>query len=116
VWVYCKRGVFYVNHRNGFQRADKIGTLTLFTGSFDNMSYDPSLQLGAQNTPLRFKQLMLDTETGKIFKNNPRKFKKFLLSRDLELYNEFIQIKSSREQKLQIYNFVNKFNVKHPLF
>jgi hypothetical protein len=60
----------------------------------------------------RFRQFIIDFETGKIYRFTERYFKK-LIDTDVQLYNEYKSFPGRKKDKMYI--FLKKYNERHPI-
>lgn len=61
----------------------------------------------------KFKQFIINFETGKIYRFKKRYFKKLIIT-DVKLYNEYKKYKGSKKDKMYI--FLKKYNERHPIY
>ena len=110
VWGYCRNGVFYRFNGQDFSRLVMIGALCHFSERVQTYSID--------NTYTDYDsivQFLLDLEKEEISQLNLSKFSE-VLARDAELSKEFEAIKSKRKRKQAIYQYMLKYNKKHPIY
>jgi hypothetical protein len=143
LWGYCKSGILYINVQGTFNRITIIGNICHFVAnitSYSNRynSYSPygyspygyspygygyspygygysPYGYGSPNyrtTELR--QFMLDFSNGKVMEYDSKNVA-LLLMNDPELHDEFVSLRSKKQQQLR-FMYIRKFNEKHPLY
>ena len=135
LWGYSKNGILYINIQGNFNRITIVGsichfvaTITTFTSRYSSPYHSPygfspyshgygysSFGYGSpghRTTELR--QFLLNFETGQVFEYDTRSVK-LLLMPDPELHDEYTSLRNRRQQQLR-FNFVRRFNERHPLY
>jgi hypothetical protein len=128
IWGYCNRGKVFVNHNNAFNRIPFLGNVAHFVSNvtvhsynspyhrnpyYYNRYYDP-YYTGNTSTSEEMRQYVLDFETGNIYQYNMKTVETILM-RDPELYDEFIQLRRRKKNKLMFF-YLRKYNKRNPLY
>lgn len=119
VWGYCASDVVYINYGTDFNRITIIGSICHFVASVpmrigiaDPFYNDPFYN--SQQYTYVTQQYVIDTKTGRVLEFNVANMES-LLSRDEELYKEFIILKKKKKRD-SIFLYLRKYNEKHPIY
>jgi hypothetical protein len=119
VWGYCSNGVIYVKFNSNFHRILKIGSIIFFIElryTSPRLFPDPFISNPSHYTIKSYEySYMIDCKTGKILKYNLKNFLALLFD-DKDLYKKFMTIPSDRKRKKQMFNYLNKFNERNPVY
>jgi len=138
LWGYSKNGILYINVQGNFNRITIVGSICHFVATittFSSRNYNPYYSpygmspYGYRYSPYgmspygygspnqrttELRQFLLDFNTGKVMEYDTRNVA-MLLMHDPELHDEFTSLRSRRQQQLR-FNFVRRFNERHPLY
>lgn len=117
LWGYSENKSVYIRYHYYFNRLMVIGTLCHFTAYETNYMYTgpgtyPNQQYGSPVESMQ--QFVLDTQTGNVYPFDVKNMEP-LLSRDAELYAEFVKLKK-KQKKDQLFLYLRRYNEKHPLY
>ena len=124
IWGFSDKGVLYINMNNEFNRIPVFGSIGHFIANKTYTEYDPYrynpyrtydpyyYDYGSTKTVLM--QYLLDFETGKIYDFNYKSVE-LLISKDAELYEEFVSLSKRKRKKLK-FLYIRKYNNKHPIY
>ena len=139
LWGYSKNGILYINVQGNFNRITIVGsichfvaTITTFSSRYNNpygyspygyspygymyspYGYSPYGYGSPNQRTTELRQFLLDFNTGKVLEYDTRNVLMLLMT-DPELHDEFASLRSRRQQQLR-FNFVRRFNERHPLY
>jgi hypothetical protein len=124
IWGFCDKGVLYINMNEEFNRIPVFGSIGHFIANKTYTEYDPyrynpyrtydSYYYDYGSTKTVLMQYLLDFETGKIYDFNYKSVE-LLLSKDAELYEEFVSLSKRKKKKLK-FLYIRKYNNKHPVY
>ena len=119
VWGYCSNDVVYIKYNRNFHRILKIGSIIFFIELYNTSTtyyQDPIkfIPYFRTNSSIEY-QYIIDFKTGDILKYDLNNFLALLFD-DKDLYNKFMAIPSDRKRKKQMFNYLNKFNERNPVY
>ena len=124
IWGFSDKGVLYINLNQEFNRIPVFGSISHFIANKTYTDYDPyaysrpysaynSYYYDQSNTKTILMQYILDFDSGKIYDFNYKSVE-LLLSKDQELYEEFISMSKRKRKKLK-FLYIRKYNKIHPV-
>lgn len=129
LWGYSQNNTLYLNFEKNFYRVPVFGNISHFLGTIETYNYNnygmyPGGMYGGMygggmysNIPVKqreVRQFLFDFYSGDIMDytlNNAE----LLLSRDLKLYEEFMQMKKNRRREMMMM-YIRKYNLAHPVY
>ena len=125
IWGFSDRGVLYINLNEEFNRIPVFGSISHFIANktyteYDPYSYSPYNRYSthhysdSRTTKTVLMQYILDFESGKIYDFNYKSVE-LLISKDEELYEEFVKLSNRKKKKLK-FLYLRKYNKKHPVY
>ncbi|MDR2836457.1 MAG: hypothetical protein LBV69_09780 [Bacteroidales bacterium] len=125
IWGYSIGGKPYIFFANKFNMIPSLGTIsyfvtTVFVTRYYGGDYNPFYGGFYENYPIRsykeaeLRQFFLSMKTGKIFEYDEKNVS-MLIKDDSQLSEQFEKL-SKRKQKKQKYDFIIKYNERHPLY
>lgn len=124
IWGFSDKGVLYINLNDEFNRIPVFGNICHFIANKTYTEYDPysyypynrysNYYYDNRTTKTVLMQYIIDFETGKIYDFNYKSVE-LLISKDAELYEEFVKLSKRKKKKLK-FLYVRKFNIKHPVY
>ncbi len=125
IWGFSDKGVLYINLNDEFNRIPVFGSISHFIANktyteYDPYSYSPYNRYNSyyyqdsRTTKTVMMQYILDFESGKLY-DFDYKSVELLISKDEELYEEFIKL-SKRKRKNLKFLYIRKYNKKHPIY
>lgn len=120
IWGFSNKGVLYINYNEEFNRIPFIGKIGHFTANMTYTNNNYPNRYGNYNnyypnsTGTELRQYLIDFETGTIF-DFDYKTVEILLMKDLELFDEYNNLKKRKKRKLK-FLYIRKYNKKNPLF
>jgi len=116
VWGYSNKGDVYISHIYSayYFKLMVVGALCHFSGITGNESGIDANQVTMNlSTDEDYQQYMLDFETGEVTVFKYKTFCAFLLTHDIDLYNE---LQKQKKKKKLIFKYLLKYNERHPIW
>jgi hypothetical protein len=125
LWGFCQNNTVYINYQGKFYRIPVFGNISNFLATievYNNYnSYGGGMGMGyggMMGTPMPVKQketrqFIFDFYSGEVMDYNLTNIE-ILLSRDLKLYEEFMQLKKSKRKDMMML-YTRKYNAAHPI-
>jgi len=110
-WGYCSNGVVYIYLDNCFHQLLKIGAICYFVETGNLAASNSNIPVTGKKRPFR----LVNFKTGEIYDANIYTFQE-LIKDDQDLYNEFISLKRKSKKKKAMYQFLFRYNEKHPVY
>ncbi len=128
LWGYCQNNTVYLNYDKKFYRVPVFGNISHFLGTIEVTTYNNYGMYGGMysgmgggmygpNTPIKqreMRQFIFDFYSGEIIDYTLQNVE-ILVSRDMKLYEEFMQMKKSKRRDMMMM-YVRKFNLAHPIY
>lgn len=118
VWGYLQNSTFYVNYKGDFYRVPVFGSISYLVANVIVINpgfYDPRFGYSTGSTTTKeLREFLMNFYDGQIEPFTLSRAEE-LLSADLQLYAEYNKL-SRRKKKEQIYSFLRKFNLAHPVY
>lgn len=127
IWGYSQNGMLFVSWNGEFNRIPVFGNVCHFIADKTyvdyrnspyynsyNYYYNPYYYPNNQSVKTELRQYLIDMETGKIFDYNYKNLEA-IISRDTELYEEFVKLKKKKKRQLK-FLYLRKYNEKHPFY
>ncbi len=123
LWGYSRSGTLYINYNREFNRIPVVGNISHFIADVTvlrermpdpfhyNRYYSP---INSTYETREMRQYLLDFSSGKIYRYDIQGVE-VLLMRDIELYDEFNQLKKRKKKKM-LFFYIRKFNDNNPLY
>jgi len=120
IWGYCINNKIYIHYNNEYNIIPFVGSISHFIANkqvYHNTYTDPfadPYSAGYNNySTSESREYILDFDTGVVYEFNTKNFL-LLLSKDNELYTEFVNLKK-RKQRQMMYIYLRRFNEKHQI-
>ena len=131
LWGFCQNNTIYINYQGKFYRIPVFGNISNFLGTIEvynnynsyggmyggmGMGYGGGMMGGGGYIPTKqreTRQFILDFYSGEIMDYNLNNVE-MLISRDLKLYEEYMQLKKRKRVDMMML-YVRKFNNAHPV-
>ncbi len=110
-WGYCSNGVVYIYLDNYFHQLLKIGAICYFVENGNVVASNSNFPVKSKKRPFR----LVNFKTGDIYDANIYTLQEQIKD-DKELYDEFISLKRKSKKKMAMYQFLNKYNERHPIY
>jgi hypothetical protein len=128
LWGYCQNNAVYLNYEGKFYRVPVFGNISHFLGTVEVYNYNNYGMYGGMyggmgggmygpSTPIKqreMRQFIFDFYSGEIMDYTLSNVE-ILVSRDMKLYEEFMQMKKSKRRDMMMM-YVRKFNLAHPIY
>lgn len=124
IWGFSDRGILFINLNDEFNRIPVFGNICHFIANQTYTEYDPynyypynrysNYYYDNRSTKTVLMQYLIDFESGKIYDFNYKSVE-LLLAKDVELYEEFVNLSNRKKKKLK-FLYVRKYNTKHPVY
>lgn len=125
IWGFSDKGVLYINLNEEFNRIPVFGSISHFIANrtyteYDPYSYSPYNRYNtyyhsdSRTTKTVLMQYILDFESGKLYDFNYKSVE-LLISKDEELYEEFVKLSKNKKKKLK-FLYIRKYNKNHPVY
>ncbi|HXB41496.1 MAG TPA: hypothetical protein VNZ49_13225 [Bacteroidia bacterium] len=128
LWGYCQNNAVYLNYEGKFYRVPVFGNISHFLGTVEVYNYNNYGMYGGMyggmgggmygpSTPIKqreMRQFIFDFYGGEIMDYTLSNVE-ILVSRDMKLYEEFMQMKKSKRRDMMMM-YVRKFNLAHPIY
>jgi len=128
IWGYSQNNTLYLNYESKFYRVPVFGNISHFLGTVEVYNYSNSGMYGGiggmygggmygMGAPIKqreMRQFIFDFYSGDIMDYNLPNVE-MLVSRDLKLYEEFMQLKKKKRREMMMM-YVRKFNAAHPVY
>lgn len=123
IWGYCYQDKIYVQHSGGFHMLPYIGSISHFVAEiqvrYSNRAdpfYDPYYVYSGPSSYIttETRQMILDTETGKIFEFTPENILR-LIQDEPELHAEYAELRKRKQRKMMFY-YIRMYNEKNELY
>lgn len=126
IWGYSQNNTLYLNYETKFYRVPVFGNISHFLGTIEVYNYNNYGMYGGMYgiggmmgpaTPIKqreMRQFIFDFYSGEIMDYNLANVE-MLLSRDMKLYEEFMQLKKKKRKDMMMM-YVRKFNAAHPVY
>lgn len=128
LWGYCQNNTVYLNYEGKFYRVPVFGNISHFLGTVEVYNYNNYGMYGGMyggmgggmygpSTPIKqreMRQFIFDFYSGEIMDYTLSNVE-ILVSRDMKLYEEFMQMKKSKRRDMMMM-YVRKFNLAHPIY
>jgi len=117
IWGYCYNNKIYIHYNNEYNIIPIIGSISHFIANkqvYTQAYSDPFQSPYSYNDTYKTsepQEYILDINSGAVYEFNIKNFL-LLLSKDNDLYTEFIKLKK-RQQRQMIYIYLRRFNEKH---
>ncbi len=127
IWGFCQNNTLYLNYESKFYRVPVFGNISHFLATVEVYNYNNNYgvgmgyggmmgggMMGGGSVPIKtkeIKQFIFDFYTGDIIDYNIHNVE-ILISRDIKLYEEFMQIKK-RKRKEMLMLYIRKYNAVH---
>ena len=121
IWGYCFNNKIYIHLNNQYNFIPIVGSISHFISNkevYHNTYTDPFDQTYNYSANNNYRtsepqEYILDFYSGIVYEFNIKNFL-LLLSKDEELYKEFVDL-PKRKQRQMIYIYLRRFNQKHPV-
>ena len=129
LWGFCQNNTVYINYQNKFYRIPVFGNISNFLGTVEVTYYNNNGMYGGMgigmggyggmmgsSMPIKqreTRQFIFDFYSGDIMDYTINNVE-ILLSRDLKMYEEFMQLKK-RKRKDMMMLYIRKYNNAHPV-
>lgn len=131
IWGFCQNNTIYINYQGKFYRIPVFGNISNFLATIEVYNYNNyggmyggmgvGMGMGyggmmGSSVPIKqreTRQFIFDFYSGDIIDYNLNNVE-ILLSRDLKLYEEFMQIKKRKRRDMMML-YVRKYNAAHPV-
>jgi len=110
-WGCCSENVVYIHLNNVFHQILRFGAIILFVRFEPALIYDT----GDPPTSVTRTPYFIDFYSGKKYEVNIETFQE-LIKDDTELYDEFMSLKRKSKKKKAMYQFLNRYNERHPIY
>ena len=125
IWGFSEKGVLYINLNEEFNRIPVFGSISHFIANKTYTEYDPYTtnpyysnsyyyDRNPHSTKIVLMQYILDFETGKLYDFNYKSVE-LLISKDDELYEEFVKLSKNKKKKLK-FLYIRTYNKNHPVY
>lgn len=127
IWGYSQNNTLYLNYEGKFYRVPVFGNISHFLGTIEVSYYNNNMyggmyggmggypMYGGRTVKQReTRQFIFDFYSGEIMDYTLSNVE-LLVSRDIKLYEEFMQYKKSKRKDIMML-YVRKFNIAHPVF
>lgn len=128
LWGYCQNNTIYLNYEGKFYRVPVFGNISHFLGTVEVYNYNNygmygggmygyGGMMGGPTMPVKqreMRQFIFDFYSGDIMDYTLHNVE-ILISRDMKLYEEFMQLKKSKRRDMMMM-YVRKYNLSHPVF
>lgn len=117
IWGFCENNSVYIRYNAEFNKIVVMGAICHFTATYISyMSSGPPYPANSSyGTPVEtIRQYVLDTKTGSVLDFNLANVES-ILSRDPELYKEFMALRKSKRKQL-MFLYLRKYNEKIRLY
>lgn len=127
LWGYCQNNALYLNYEGKFYRVPVFGNISHFLGTIEVVNYNNyygGYGMGMGGYPYggggmyvkqrETRQFIFDFYSGDIMEYTLANVE-MLVSRDLKLYEEFMQFKKKKRRELMMM-YVRKYNAAHPVY
>lgn len=127
IWGYCQNNAIYIGKEGKFYRIPVFGNISHFFATVEVVTYMNNYGYGGFGfgyggmmgpaTPVKQKetrQFVMDYKTGDVFEASLPTVES-LLSRDMELYTQYMKLKKKQRRELMIL-YIRRFNEAHPVF
>ncbi len=126
IWGYSQNNTLYLNYEGKFYRVPVFGNISHFLGTIEVYNYNNGGMYGGMygigggygmNMPVKqreMRQFIFDFYSGEIMDYTLSNVE-LLVSRDLKLYEEFMQLKKKKRREMMMM-YVRKFNAAHPIY
>jgi hypothetical protein len=113
IWGFSEGGTPYICLNQRFHKINTVGSISLFIEFYPTIR-DP-LSIVITDSKGTSAERILDFQNGTVG-NYSLEFFSAILSRDEELFNEFNAIKKEKTKRKKTYNFLERYNNRHPIF
>jgi hypothetical protein len=124
LWGYCQNNALYLNFEGKFYRVPVFGNISQFLGTVEVYNYNNYGMygmygygmMGGASMPVKqreVRQYLFDFYTGDIMDYTLTNVE-ILISRDLKLYEEFMQMKKRKRRDMMML-YIRKYNAAHPI-
>lgn len=127
LWGYSQNNTLYLNYETKFYRVPVFGNISHFLGTVEVYNYNAYGMYGGMYgiggvmgpgggaiKQREVRQFIFDFYSGEIMDYNLANVE-MLISRDLKLYEEFMQLKKKKRKEMMMM-YVRKFNAAHPIY
>jgi hypothetical protein len=120
LWGYSQNNTLYLNYEGKFYRVPVFGNISHFLGTVEVYNYGSGVyggMYGGMGVPVKqreMRQFIFDFYSGDIMDYNLQNVE-MLVSRDLKLYEEFMQLKKKKRREMMMM-YVRKFNAAHLVY
>lgn len=110
-WGYCSHNVVYIYSNNFFNQLFRIGSISYFVETGNALFFNANDPVARRTHTFKY----LDFRNGRTYDFNTFIFEE-LIKDDKELYDEFIGLKRKSKKKKAMYQFLNRYNERHPIY
>lgn len=110
-WGYCSNGIVYIYLDNCFHQLLKIGAICYFVETGNLAVSNSNIPVTGKTRPFR----LINFKTGDIYDANIYTLQE-IIKDDTELYDEFMSLKRKSKKKKAMYQFLNRYNERHPIY